>query len=72
MDAVLGADALAILTDWHEFTEVPLGDVVARMRGRVLFDGRNLLDPAAVEAAGLAYIGIGRRSTAPRRRVTDR
>ena len=72
MDAVLGADALAILTDWHEFTEVPLADVVARMRGRVLFDGRNLLEPAAVEAAGLAYIGIGRRSTAPRRRVTDR
>jgi UDPglucose 6-dehydrogenase len=72
LDAVRDADALAVLTDWADFTAVPLADVVAVMRGRVVFDGRNLLEPVAVEAAGLAYIGIGRRSTAPRRRVTDR
>ncbi len=72
LDAVTDADALAILTDWEEFTAVPLAEVAERMRGRVVFDGRNLLDKTAVEGAGLAYIGIGRRSTAQRRRVTDR
>ncbi len=72
LEAVRDADALAVLTDWAEFKTVPLAEVAERMRGRVVFDGRNLLDPVAVEAAGLAYIGIGRRSTAPRRRVTDR
>jgi len=42
------------------------------MAGDVLFDGRNLLDRAAVEAAGLAYLGVGRVGSAPRRRRTDR
>ena len=51
---------------------MPLADVAEAMRGKVVFDGRNLLEPVAVEAVGLAYIGIGRRSTAPRRRTTDR
>jgi UDPglucose 6-dehydrogenase len=72
LDAVRDADALAVLTDWPEFTAIPLAEVAEQMRGRVVFDGRNLLEPVAVEGAGLAYIGIGRRSTAPRRRVTDR
>jgi len=72
LDAVRGADALAVLTDWPELTGVPLGQVAEAMRGKVVFDGRNLLEPVAVEAVGLAYIGIGRRSTAQRRRATDR
>ena len=72
LEAVRDADALAVLTDWAEFTAVPLADVAEHMRGRVVFDGRNLLDQVAVEGAGLAYIGIGRRPTAPRRRVSDR
>jgi len=72
LDAVRGADALAVLTDWPELTAVPLAQVAEAMRGKVVFDGRNLLEPVAVEAVGLAYIGIGRRSTAPRRRATDR
>ena len=72
LDAVRGADALAVLTDWPELTDVPLAEVARAMHGKVVFDGRNLLEPVAVEAVGLAYIGIGRRSTAPRRRATDR
>jgi UDPglucose 6-dehydrogenase len=71
LDAVAGADALAVLTDWPEFRSVPLDAVRARMRGAVLFDGRNILDRSAAEAAGFAYMGIGRRSTDHRRRVTD-
>jgi UDPglucose 6-dehydrogenase len=63
LDAVEGADALAILTDWPEFGEVNLGTVYELMRGCLIFDGRNLLDPEAVEEAGLDYIGVGRRPT---------
>ncbi len=69
--AVAGADALAILTDWPAFREIDLEPVRIAMVGRVLFDGRNLLDRAAVEKAGFAYLGVGRNSTALRRRRTD-
>jgi UDPglucose 6-dehydrogenase len=71
IDAAAGADALAVLTDWAEFAETPLDDVRSAMRGRVIFDGRNLLDKDEVEAAGFAYIGVGRVPTAPRRRAND-
>jgi UDPglucose 6-dehydrogenase len=60
LDAVDGADALAILTDWGEFATVPLADVATRMRGRVVLDGRNMLDPDEVLRAGLRYLGVGR------------
>ncbi|CAN5778001.1 UDP-glucose/GDP-mannose dehydrogenase family protein [soil metagenome] len=69
--AAEGADALAILTDWDAFTKVPLDEVRAVMRGSVLLDGRNLIPRASAEAAGFAYIGVGRRSTANRRRSGD-
>jgi UDPglucose 6-dehydrogenase len=71
LDAARDADALAILTDWDEFRSVPLAAVHGVMRGDVLFDGRNLLDREAAEDAGFAYMGIGRRVTDHRRRVTD-
>jgi UDPglucose 6-dehydrogenase len=60
LDAVADVDALAILTDWHEFGTVPLGEVVERMRGDLLLDGRNLLDPDDVRHVGLRYAGVGR------------
>jgi UDPglucose 6-dehydrogenase len=59
-DAVDGADALAILTDWGEFARVPLAEVAARMRGDVVLDGRNMLDPDEVTRLGLRYLGVGR------------
>ncbi|HMJ81086.1 MAG TPA: UDP-glucose/GDP-mannose dehydrogenase family protein [Candidatus Dormibacteraeota bacterium] len=71
LEAAIGADALAILTDWPQFCDVPLHEVRGVMRGNVVFDGRNLLSRDAVEAAGLAYIGVGRTATAHRRRRTD-
>ena len=58
--AVHGADALAIVTEWKSF-RVPDFKILHReLRDRVIFDGRNLYDPARVEAVGLAYYGIGR------------
>jgi UDPglucose 6-dehydrogenase len=71
IEAARGADALAVLTEWDEFRTVSLPAVRAVMRGNVLFDGRNIVDREAAEAAGFAYMGIGRRFTDHRRRVTD-
>ncbi|HET8747348.1 MAG TPA: UDP-glucose/GDP-mannose dehydrogenase family protein [Ramlibacter sp.] len=58
--ALEGADALVVVTEWLEFRS-PDFEVLARaLKAKVLFDGRNLYDPAAVRKAGLAYYGIGR------------
>jgi UDPglucose 6-dehydrogenase len=58
--ALEGADALAVVTEWLEFRS-PDFDVLAKsLKARAVFDGRNLYDPATVRAAGLAYYGIGR------------
>jgi UDPglucose 6-dehydrogenase len=71
VEAAAGADALAILTDWAEFRDLPLAAVRAVMNGNVVFDGRNMLDMRAVEAEGFAYLGIGRIATKQRRRRSD-
>jgi UDPglucose 6-dehydrogenase len=60
MDAVSGADAVILVTEWSEFVSLDWSAVADAMKGRVLIDGRNALDRAAVEAAGLTYEGIGR------------
>jgi UDPglucose 6-dehydrogenase len=60
LDAVEGADAVILVTEWAEFGELDFGAVKAAMNGTLLVDGRNFLDPAAVAAAGLDYEGIGR------------
>lgn len=70
LDAVDDADALAILTDWREFSHVPLGDVRLRMRGDLLLDGRNLLDPDGVRHVGLRYLGVGRGRSCQREGVS--
>lgn len=71
IEAAAGADALAILTDWAEFRDLPLAAIRSVMRGNVVFDGRNMLDLKAVEAEGFAYLGIGRIATKHRRRRSD-
>ena len=53
-------DAIVIVTEWEEFQYLDLQKVGEVMNGKVLVDGRNVLDPAAVEAAGFKYRGIGR------------
>jgi UDPglucose 6-dehydrogenase len=58
--AIEGADAIVLVTEWREFGELDFGEVAAAMRGTLVVDGRNFLDPEAVSAAGLNYEGIGR------------
>jgi UDPglucose 6-dehydrogenase len=55
-----GADALVIVTEWKAFRSPDFARIRASLRSPVIFDGRNLFDPSAVEAAGIAYYGIGR------------
>jgi UDPglucose 6-dehydrogenase len=59
-DAVKGADALVIATEWNEYRSPDLPRVKELMRGRHLFDGRNVVVPGAVVDAGLRYRGMGR------------
>ena len=59
-DAVSGADALAIMTEWQEFRSPDFTYIKQELKEPVIFDGRNLYEPAVVEALGLAYYGIGR------------
>jgi UDPglucose 6-dehydrogenase len=59
-DAIDGADAVVLVTEWPEFAELDLVEVAAAMRGTLVIDGRNFLDPDAVIAAGLSYEGVGR------------
>ena len=62
LDAVEGADAAILVTEWAEFGELDFSAVKAAMNGTLLVDGRNFLDAGAVSAAGLDYEGIGRPS----------
>ncbi|HEV2924051.1 MAG TPA: UDP-glucose/GDP-mannose dehydrogenase family protein [Solirubrobacteraceae bacterium] len=59
--AVQDADAIVLVTEWEELRELDWPEVSGRMRGDLLVDGRNALDPETVRAAGLHYEGIGRR-----------
>ena len=63
LDAVRDADAAVIVTEWPELSELPSTEVRDLMRTPLLVDGRNLLDPKAVQELGFAYEGIGRASS---------
>ncbi|WHZ18494.1 MAG: UDP-glucose 6-dehydrogenase [Rhodanobacteraceae bacterium] len=60
MLALEGADVLAVVTEWKVFRSPDFARIKAMLKTPAVFDGRNLYDPAVVEAAGLAYYGIGR------------
>jgi UDPglucose 6-dehydrogenase len=60
VDAATGADAVVVVTEWDDVLALPLRDVREAMRGNLVIDGRNALDPAQVAAAGLAYEAVGR------------
>ncbi len=60
LEAVTGADAAVIVTEWEELRDLVNADVRALMRNPLFVDGRNLLDPNAVRASGFAYEGVGR------------
>jgi UDPglucose 6-dehydrogenase len=59
-DALLGADALAICTEWKQFVHPDFDEMRRRMRRPVVFDGRNLYQPARIRGAGFIYFSIGR------------
>jgi len=59
-EACQGADALVLATEWSEYRAPDLPRIKAALRGRHLFDGRNVLVPDAVVDAGLVYRGMGR------------
>jgi UDPglucose 6-dehydrogenase len=59
-EAVAGADAAVIVTEWDELRTLASPETHAAMRIPLIIDGRNLLDPDEVRAAGFAYEGIGR------------
>ena len=65
LGALDGADALAILTEWSQFRSPNLAAIKARLKHPVIFDGRNVLDPRQVTAAGLTYLSIGRAPARP-------
>ena len=58
--ALEGCDALVVVTEWKQFRSPDFARLKAAIGDAVVFDGRNLYEPADVEAAGLAYYGIGR------------
>jgi UDPglucose 6-dehydrogenase len=60
MDALEGADALAIVTEWQEFRSPDFELMRSKLRYPVIFDGRNIYDPAFVKRFGLSYYAIGR------------
>ncbi len=60
-EAVEGADALAVVTEWNEFREPDFGRVKSLMRRPAVFDGRNIYSPAHLREMGFHYEGIGRR-----------
>ena len=62
-DAVRDADAAVIVTEWEELRGLASNEVRDAMARPLIIDGRNLLDPAVVRAAGFAYEGIGRPSS---------
>ena len=63
LEAVEGADAAVVVTEWPELRDVDWEQAGRLMRTRLVIDGRNLLDPRALRALGFAYEGVGRPSS---------
>jgi UDPglucose 6-dehydrogenase len=59
--ALIEADAMALMTEWSEFHLPDFRKMTDAMKGKVIFDGRNIYDPAEIKNQGFVYFGIGRR-----------
>jgi UDPglucose 6-dehydrogenase len=62
LEALDGADALAVVTEWQEFRSPDFAAIKAKLRTPAIFDGRNLYDPAVVKGHGIEYYAIGRKT----------
>jgi UDPglucose 6-dehydrogenase len=73
-DALEGADALVIVTEWREFRSPDFDLIKAKLRHPVIFDGRNIYDPTRLKTLGIAYYGVGRGESVrrPAAEVTPR
>ena len=60
MEAVQGADALLICTEWHAFRNPDFEGLKAALKSHVIFDGRNIYNPEEMKALGFAYYSVGR------------
>jgi len=60
-EALDGADALVLLTEWNEFRRPSWAKAKSAMRGRTIFDGRNIYDPKRLRSEGFEYYGMGRK-----------
>jgi len=60
-EALEGADALLLATEWNEFREPDFARMKSLMRRPLIFDGRNIFNPKTVKALGFEYVGVGRR-----------
>lgn len=61
LSALIGADALLIVTEWPEFRAINLDALKQNMKQALVFDGRNIFDPMKMSKAGIEYYGIGRQ-----------
>jgi len=70
-DAADGADALLVLTDWAQFTEVDLPRLYTALRYPIVIDGRNLYNPQTMMDHGFTYISVGRTPADPSREIAS-
>ena len=56
----IGCDAVVVVTDWQQYKQLPLTEMRRRMRGDLILDARNLLNPEEVHRHGFSYLGVGR------------
>jgi UDPglucose 6-dehydrogenase len=62
MSALDGADALIIVTEWKAFRSPDFEQVMEKLKRAIIFDGRNLYEPASMQELGIEYYGIGRHN----------
>lgn len=60
-ETLINADAVALMTEWSEFHLPDFNRMAELMKGKVIFDGRNIYDPVELRRLGFTYFGIGRR-----------
>ena len=58
--ALEGADALLVVTEWKEFRNPDFDAIKAALKEPVIFDGRNLFDPALMRSLGIVHLAVGR------------
>jgi UDPglucose 6-dehydrogenase len=65
MQALAGADALAVVTEWNDFRTPDFDEMLRLMKAPVVFDGRNIYDPTVMRSAGFTYYCIGKQPVRP-------